>query len=84
MMYFGNVPVGAVFSDTQLYSSDYSLQLSMSLQNFTSLRCAKNASRPRPSLCAQLAAWVKLQKRGISSVSVFGTPGAKGAPLQPQ
>ena len=32
MMYYGRRIV--VFSDTQLYSSDYSLQLSMSLQNF--------------------------------------------------
>jgi hypothetical protein len=79
-MYFGNVPGGAVFSDTQLYSSDYSLQLSMGLQNFVSLRCAKDASPPRPSLCDQLATWTELQKKGISSVSVFGTPGPDGAP----
>lgn len=36
MMYYGNAASGVVFSDTQLYSSDYSLQLSMSLQNFIS------------------------------------------------
>lgn len=84
MMYFGNVPGGAVFSDTQLYSTDYSLQLSMSLQNFVSLRCRKDAPPPRPSLCGQLDAWDKLQKKGIGEVLVFGTPGPEGAPLKPQ
>jgi hypothetical protein len=43
LMYYGNAASGVVFSDTQLYSSDYSLQLSMSLQNFASLRCADKA-----------------------------------------
>ena len=46
MMYYGNVASGAVFSDTQLHSSDYSLQLSMSLQNFISLRCANTPQQP--------------------------------------
>ena len=45
MMYYGNAALGRVFSDTQLYSSDYSLQLSMSLQNFISLRCAEKAQQ---------------------------------------
>jgi hypothetical protein len=71
MMYFGNVPGGAVFSDTQLYSTDYSLQLSMSLQNFVSLRCAKDASAPLPSLCKQLVDWAELQKKGTKGVLVF-------------
>src|ERR1035437_2350067 len=84
MMYFGNVLGGAVFSDTQLYSTDYSLQLSMGLQNFVSLRCAKDASPPRPSLCDQLVAWAELQKKGTSGVLVFGTPGHGGAPLKSQ
>lgn len=83
MMYFGNVPGGAVFSDTQLYSSDYSLQLSMGLQNFASVRCAKGADLPRPSLCDQFDSWVKLQKTGIDGLRVFGTPGPGGAPLPP-
>jgi hypothetical protein len=78
------VPGGAVFSDTQLYSTDYSLQLSMGLQNFVSLRCAKDASPPRPSLCDQLVAWAELQKKGTSGVLVFGTPGPGGAPLKSQ
>jgi hypothetical protein len=82
MMYFGNVPGGAVFSDSQLYSADYSLQLSMGLQNFVSLRCAGDASPPRPSLCDQLSAWTKAQKRGTGFVSIFGTPGSDGAPLK--
>ncbi len=84
MMYFGNVPGGAVFSDTQLYSSDYSLQLAMGLQNFVSLRCAKDAPSPRPSLCGQLADWTRLQRKAIDSVSVFGTPGPGGAPITPK
>lgn len=78
------MPGGAVFSDSQLYPADYSLQLSMGLQNFVSLRCAKDASPPRPSLCDQLAAWTELQKKGIGSVSLFGTPGPDGAPLKAQ
>jgi hypothetical protein len=82
MMYFGNVPGGAVFSDTQLYSTDYSLQLSMGLQNFVSLRCAKGASPPRPSLCDQLAAWSVTQKKGVDDVLIFGTPGPAGDPLE--
>lgn len=82
MMYFGNVPGGAVFSDTRLYSSDYSLQLSVGLQYFVSLRCAKDANPPRPSLCDQLAAWTELQRKGTSGVSIFGTPGPGGAPLK--
>lgn len=82
MTYFGNVPGGTVFSDTQLYSADYSLQLSMGLQNFVSLRCAKDASPPRPSLCDQLSAWTEAQKRGTDSVSIFGTPAPDGAPIK--
>jgi hypothetical protein len=82
MMYFGNVPGGIVFSDTQLYSTDYSLQLSMGLQNFASLRCAKDAKPPRPRLCDQLTTWAKLQRKGTADVLLFGTPGAGGAPLR--
>jgi hypothetical protein len=82
MMYFGNVPGGVVFSDTQLYSTDYSLQLSMGLQNFVSLRCAKDASPPRPSLCDQLAGWADLQRKAIGDVLSFGTPGPEGAPIR--
>ncbi len=47
MMYYGNVASGAVFSDTQLQSSDYSLQLAMSLQNFISVRCANTRPTAR-------------------------------------
>jgi hypothetical protein len=83
MMYFGNTPGGVVFSDTQLYSTDYSLQLSMGLQNFVSLRCAQGANPPRPSLCDEFASWVTLQKAAIDSLRVFGTPGPGGAPLKP-
>lgn len=83
MTYFGNVPGGSVFSDTQLYSSDYSLQLAMGLQNFASRRCAKNAALPRPTLCDELAEWARLQQKAIGAVQVFGTPGVGGAPIKP-
>jgi hypothetical protein len=81
MMFYGNVPSGIVFSDTQLYSSDYSLQLSMSLQNFASLRCAAGAPAPRPSLCDQFAAWATAQQNAIKGLMLFGTPGADGGPI---
>jgi hypothetical protein len=84
MRYFGNVTGGSVFSDTQLYSTDYSLQLSMGLQNFVSLRCGKDAKPPLPSLCNELAEWSKLQKKAIDAIQVFGTPGIDGAPMKPQ
>jgi hypothetical protein len=84
MMYFGNVPGGAVFSDAQLYAADYSLQLSMGLQNFASLRCAKDAKPPRPSLCDQLGSWATMQKAAITGLTVFGSPGPDGAPIKPQ
>jgi hypothetical protein len=83
MLYFGNVPGGAIFSDAQLYSADYSLQLSMGLQNFASLRCAKDASSPRPELCKLFAAWAEAQKAGVNALTVFGTPGPGGAPIKP-
>lgn len=82
MMFYGNVPSGIVFSDTQLYSSDYSLQLSMSLQNFASLRCAAGAAGPRPQLCEQLQAWSGAQKQAVDSLLLFGTPGEGGAPIR--
>jgi hypothetical protein len=83
LMYYGNVASGAVFSDTQLYSSDYSLQLAMSLQNFISLRCPQpqEASAPRPSICAQLANWSSAQKKAIDDLLIFGAPGPDGGPL---
>jgi hypothetical protein len=86
-MYYGNVVSGAVFSDTQLYSSDYSLQLSMSLQNFVSLRCNKTgapAGAARPSLCNQLALWAKAQKKAIDDLLDFGTRGRDGTPIRPK
>jgi hypothetical protein len=84
MMFYGNVPSGVVFSDQQLYSSDYSLQLSMSLQNFASRRCAADAAKPRPTLCDQLDAWAMAQKDAVSALLVFGTPGPGGAPIGSQ
>jgi hypothetical protein len=84
MMYYGNAASGVVFSDTQLYSSDYSLQLSMSLQNFISLRCAEKAqqaSTPKPSICEQLAQWSTAQRKWIGDLLTFGTPGPDGGPI---
>lgn len=84
LMYYGNVASGVVFSDTQLYSSDYSLQLSMSLQNFVSLRCSEKALQsgaPKPPLCEQFARWAALQKKSINDLMTFGTPGVDGAPI---
>jgi hypothetical protein len=78
MMYYGDVASGVVFSDVQLYSSDYSLQLSMSLQNFISLRCApkaQEANAPKPPICGQLAQWGAAQRKAIRDLMSFGTPG---------
>ena len=84
MMYYGNVASGAVFSDTQLYSSDYSLQLSMSLQNFISVRCANTAQQPdaRPAACAELIEWSKAQRKSIGDLLTFGSPAVDGAPIR--
>jgi hypothetical protein len=82
MMYYGNVASGAVFSDTQLYSSDYSLQLSMSLQNFISLRCSiPDANASRPSICEQLTHWSAAQRKAIDGLLTFGAPGPDGGPI---
>jgi hypothetical protein len=84
MMYYGNVASGVVFSDTQLYSSDYSLQLSMSLQNFISLRCApkaQDANAPQPSICGQLAQWAAAQRKAIRDLMTFGAPGPDDGPI---
>jgi hypothetical protein len=81
MMYYGNAASGAVFSDTQLYSSDYSLQLSMSLQNFVSLRCAAKATGPKPAICEQLTQWSAAQRKAMDDMLTFGTPGADGRPI---
>jgi hypothetical protein len=86
MMFYGNVPSGVVFSDQQLFSSDYSLQLSMSLQNFASLRCSgKQApikpNAPTPKICEQLKTWGKAQKGWIDEALVFGIPGPDGGPI---
>ncbi len=85
MMYYGNIASGAVFSDEQLYSSDFSLQLSMSLQNFVSLRCANKsdeASASKPAICEQLAEWSKAQRKSIGDILTFGSPGPDGGPMQ--
>jgi hypothetical protein len=86
MMYYGDVASGVVFSDVQLYSSDYSLQLSMSLQNFISLRCApkaQEANAPKPPICGQLAQWGAAQRKAIRDLMSFGTPGPDGGPIPP-
>ena len=84
LMYYGNAASGVVFSDTQLYSSDYSLQLSMSLQNFASLRCADKALQAgssKPAMCTQLADWAAEQRKSIGDLLTFGTPGPNGEPI---
>jgi hypothetical protein len=83
LMYYGNAASGVVFSDTQLYSSDYSLQLSMSLQNFASLRCADKAQAgsSKPAMCTQLADWAAAQRKSIGDLLTFGTPGPNGEPI---
>ena len=85
MLYYGNAASGAVFSDTQLYSADYSLQLSMSLQNFISLRCRDNPGNQgtaRPAMCEQLAQWAKAQRKSIGDLLTFGAPGPNGEPIK--
>lgn len=80
MMYQGNIAAGVVFSDTQLYAADSSLQLSMSLQNFVSVRCAVGRSS-NASLCKQRDQWARLQKLAIEQSLTLGTPGRGGAPI---
>ena len=80
MAYFQNVVSGTVFSDTQLYASDYSLQLSMSLHNFTSIRCAVEVA-DKPEICGTLTAWADAMRAFVKSVLVQGTPGPGSAPL---
>lgn len=80
MAFFQNVVSGVVFSDTQLYSSDFSLQLSMSLHNFTSLRCSVEVA-DKPPICGTLTAWADGMRAFVDSVLIQGTPGPGGAPL---
>jgi hypothetical protein len=75
MAFFGNVPTGVVFGDSQLYSTDYSLQLSMSLQNFASVRCAPDAAE-KPAICGRLTAWADAQRQAIDDLLAFGRPKA--------
>ncbi len=84
MMFYGNVPSGVVFSDTQLYSADYSLQLSMSLQNFISRRCAPDVTGPQPRICNELSAWAEAQARAANALLTFGRPAHDGAPIAPK
>jgi hypothetical protein len=82
MGYYKNVVAGATFSDSQLYSSDFSLQLAMSLYNFTSLRCAVSVA-DKPKICETLDKWAKAMRTYVGNVMTFGTPGPSGAPLAP-
>lgn len=81
MSFYRNVSAGTVFSDSQLYSSDFSLQLSMSLYNFTSLRCSVKVA-DKPALCDTLTAWADAMRTYVDNVLTFGTPGPGGAPLE--
>jgi hypothetical protein len=82
MVYYQNVISGVVFSDRQLYASDYSLQLAMSLQNFTSLRCPVEVDN-KPKLCGTLSDWADAMRSYANRITVLGTPGPGGAPLEP-
>lgn len=82
MSFYRNVASGTVFSDRQLYSSDFSLQLSMSLTNFTSLRCAVRAA-DKPEICGTLTKWADAMRNYVDETMTFGTPGPGGAPLVP-
>ncbi len=80
MNFYKNVVSGATFSDSQLYSSDFSLQLSMSLNNFTALRCSVNVAK-KPKICSVLDKWANAMRTYIGNVMTFGTPGPDGAPV---
>ena len=82
MSFYRNVTAGTTFSDSQLYSSDFSLQLSMSLYNFTSLRCSVNVDN-KPKICETLDKWAKAMRTYVGNTMTFGTPGPGGAPLAP-
>lgn len=81
MNFYNNVVAGTAFSDSQLYSSDYSLQLSMALNNFTSLRCRVDVA-DTPEICNTLTAWAEAMRTYVDNVLTFGTPGPGGAPLK--
>ncbi|MDA4845052.1 hypothetical protein [Hoeflea poritis] len=83
MTFYRNVSAGAVFSDSQLYSSDFSLQLSMSLNNFVSLRCSVDVA-DKPAICKTLTDWADAMRTYVNNVLTFGTPGPGGAPLAPR
>lgn len=80
--FYRNLVSGVTFSDSQLYSADFSLQLSMSLNNFTSLRCAV-AGDDKPALCDTLGKWATAMRTYVENTLTFGTPGPGGAPLDP-
>ena len=89
MMFYGNVQSGVIFSEAQLFSADYSLQLSMSLQNFVSRRCTANArdtaeaaAAEQPKMCAQLLQWSKAQRKWVEDLLIFGMPGPEGGPIK--
>jgi hypothetical protein len=82
MSFYRNVVSGTVFSDRQLYSSDFSLQLSMSLTNFTSLHCAVRTA-DKPEICGTMTKWADAMRNYVDEMMTFGTPGPGGAPLVP-
>lgn len=79
MSYYRNLVSGTVFSESQLYAADYSLQLSMSLQNFAAQRCA--VAEAGPGLCRTLRAWAEARRRFVADILGEGVPGPGGAPL---
>ena len=81
MNFYTNVISGTVFSDSQLYSTDFSLQLSMSLNNFTALRCRVEVA-DMPEICGTLTDWASAMRLYVDNVLTFGTPGPGGAPIK--
>ena len=68
MAYFRNTPSGVAFSPVQLHSADYALQLSMSVMNFASVRCAHAAASP-PAICTTLSDWQAAMGRFAEGVN---------------
>ncbi len=81
MSFYRNVQAGTVFSDSQLYSADYSLQMAMSLTNFSSLRCTVDVA-DKPEICDTLTKWAEAMRAYVDNTLTFGAPGAGGAPLE--
>lgn len=81
MQSFNDVAAGMTFSDRKMRSLDYSLQLSMTLNNLAALHCLV-AIMKTPKICKALTAWASAIRTYVDHVLTFGTPGTGGAPLK--